>query len=128
MLCRYTVAKYKGKEIYLAYTVNAMFRLNDMLKEGGNVLELFEGNNEESLKRFCGAVSVLAGCGAQVRKAEGFPLPDVPDPDELFACLQPLEFVDLKRQSMDAILIGFGREVADEDEEVDLDLAEMEKK
>lgn len=127
MLCRYTAAEFKGKEVYLAYTVNAMFRINDLLEEGEQIMELIDGKGDGGFRRFCRAVSILAVCGAQARESEGFPRSCVPQESELYECMQPVEYMKLKKEAINAILLGYGREVTDAEEEVDLELAEMEK-
>lgn len=128
MLCRYTVAEFKGKEICLAYTVNAMFQIDDLLEDGEQIMELIDGKGEGGFRRFCRAVSILAMCGAQARESDGFPRPCVPQDKELYDCMQPVEYMKLKKEAVNAILLGYGREVTDAEEEVDLELAELEKK
>ena len=46
MLCRYTVATFEGKELYLAFTVNAMFRINDLLREGEDIMSFLGGRSD----------------------------------------------------------------------------------
>lgn len=128
MLCRYTKAKFKGKLIHLAYTVNAMFLITDMLEDGEEIMDIFEGKGKEGFKRFCSAVSILAACGAQAAEADGLPRSTVPEAEELCACMQPAEYVNIRRETMRAILLGYGQEIANEEEEVDEGLAELEKK
>lgn len=128
MLCRYTTAKFKGQEIYLAYTVSAMFQTNDLLKDNEQVMDLMDEQGEEGFERFCETVSILAGCGAQVRESEGLSRTAYPNAEELRACMQPMEYLKIRRAAMEAILLGYGREVVDENEEIDLELAQLEKK
>lgn len=128
MLCRYTETDFCGEPMYLAYTVNAMFQVNDMLTADEEIMDLFSGKNEEGLRRFCEAVSILARCGAQVRKLEGFPPPAAPTAEEMFVCIAPAEFIKLKRKAINAIILGYGQEIVDEEEEIDVELANMEKK
>lgn len=125
MLCKYTRAKFEGKEFYLAFTVNAMFQTNDLMQEGEDIMSLMGGGTD--LERFCKTVHILAGCGAQVRESEGYSRPAVPAAEELFARMSPAEYMMIKQEMVNAILIGYGREVAGE-EETDLVLAELEKK
>lgn len=127
MLCRYTKAEFNGDVIYLAYTVNAMFDVNDLLQDDEQILDYMNGKGKEGFTRFCNVVSILAREGARVRESEGFPRPAMPGHENLLTCLQPMEYVNLKRAAMDAILMGFGREVENE-EEIDLELANLEKK
>lgn len=128
MLCRYTKVKYKGQELCLAYTVSAMFQTNDMLKDGEQTLDLLNEHSMEGFERFCKTVSILTRCGKQVRESEGLPATATPEPEELMACMQPMEYISLKKAAMDAILLGYGREIVDEDEEIDVELANLEKK
>lgn len=128
MLCRYTKAQFKGKEICLAFTVNAMFQITDMLKDGEEIMDMLEGRGAEGFERFCTAVSILAGCGAQAVEADGRPRPPAPGAEELCACMQPAEYIGIKRETLKAVLLGYGQEIADEDEETDIGLAELEKK
>lgn len=128
MLCRYKTVKYREREIYLAYTVNAMFQTNDLLGENQQIMELMDVHGKEGLERFCKTVSILAGCGTQVRESEGLPGAAAPTAEELYTCLQPIEYLEIRKAAMDAILLGYGREIINENEEIDLELAELEKK
>lgn len=128
MLCRYTKARFKGQELSLAYTVSAMFQTNDLLKENEQIMDLLDEHSCDGFERFCEAVSILSRCGKQVRESEGLPGTAVPEPEELIACMQPMEYLEIKRAAMDAILLGYGREVVNENEEIDLELANLEKK
>lgn len=126
MLCKYAKAVFEGKTIYLAFTVNAMFRTNDLLKEGEDIMSLMGGGSD--FGRFCKAVNILAECGAQARESKGQPRPAVPAAEELSARMTPEEYLVIKREMINAILLGYGREVVDAEEETDLVLAELEKK
>ncbi len=128
MLCRYTKARFKGKDVFLAYTVGALFRINDLLEEGEDLMMLLEGNDARGLERFCSAIAILAECGSQVRQSEGSPPTYAPDAKELLACMQPVEYINLKQEAVNAILLGYGREIINTEEEIDLDLANLEKK
>jgi hypothetical protein len=128
MLARYTKAKFHEKEIYLAYTVNAMFQVNDMLEDGEDILSVFNGGNKEELGRFCEAVCILARCGAEARAADGYKDSYIPDEKEMISCMAPIEYMQIKKEAINAILLGYGREITNPDEEVDLELNELEKK
>lgn len=128
MLCKTVKAEFGEKELHLAYTVNAMFQINDLLTENEQVMDILGACSQEDFKRFCEAVSILAQCGSQIREAEKLPASATPSATELGIRLTPLEFVVIKKAAMDAVLLGYGREVKDEDEEIDLELANLEKK
>lgn len=128
MLCRYTTAEFKGRKMHLAFTVNAMFQITDMLEDGEEIMNVIDGSGAGGFQRFCRAVSILAGCGAQAAEAEGLPRPAVPGAEELCACMQPAEYIGIKKETLKAVLLGYGQELKDEDEETDVGLAELEKK
>lgn len=105
-----------------------MFQTNDLLKENEQITELMDNNSRDGFERFCRVVSILSMCGKQVRESEGLPGTAAPEPEELITCMQPMEYLEIKRAAMDAILLGYGREVVNENEEIDLELANLEKK
>jgi hypothetical protein len=128
MLTRYTRAEFRGNEIYLAYTVNAMFQINDMLQEGEELLTVLDGRDAQGIEKFCAAVSILARCGAMAREADGYKTSYVPDEKEMSVCMTPVEYMKIKQAAVNAIMLGYGREIINPDEEIDLELAELEKK
>lgn len=128
MTCGYTTTEFNGRKISLAYTVGAMFELNDMLEEGETVLSLLECKNADGLDKMCRCIEVLARNGAGVMEGMGFTRPYTPDKKELHTFMRPTELVTIKKAALDAILIGYGREVENPEEEVDLELANLEKK
>jgi hypothetical protein len=128
MMARYTKAKLNGKEIYLAYTVSAMFQINDMLEDGQDLLSVLSGGNEKELERCCEAICILARSGAKARTMEGYEASYAPTKEELLTCMLPIEYMQIKKEAVNAILLGYGREIADPNEEVDMELAELEKK
>ena len=38
-----------------------------------------------------------------------------------------MEYISMKKEVMDAILLGYVREIVDEDEEIDVEMANLEK-
>jgi hypothetical protein len=128
MLARYTKAVFRGHDIYLAYTVSAMFRINDMLNDGDELLTVLDGRDEAGIERFSKAVCILAQSGAKAREAEGHEKPYVPEVEEMCAFIIPAEYMAIKKASIDAIMQGYGREVTNPDEEIDLELSKLEKK
>ncbi len=42
--------------------------------------------------------------------------------------MQPAEYIGIKKETLKAVLLGYGQELKDEDEETDAGLAELEKK
>ena len=115
-----------GKEIHLAYTVNAIFEINDLLGER-ELFEVLGTNDRENFSAFCEIIRILAVNGALCRQAQGYGQRDaLPENGQWEASLTPREYIDAKNSALHAVLKGLGRETAEE-EEVDLGLLELEK-
>jgi hypothetical protein len=128
MLVRGITAEFNGNEMYLAYTVNAMFQINDMMQEDEELLAVFDGKGAEGLERFCKGIEILAQCGAKVRESDGLKKSYVPAVDEMIIKMTPVEYMKIKQAAVNAIMLGYGREVTNPDEEIDLELSKLEKK
>ncbi len=127
MFDNYTKLVIEGKEYWLAYTAQAMIRLNEDLKDR-EITEVILGNKREDFDAFCHILSVLSECGELARRYEGFADGIVLEENLLRACLGPLTLLEAKKAGIHAIMKGLGREIQDENEEYDVGLAELEKK
>lgn len=127
MLAKYTMVAIGGKTVHLAYTVAAMFEIEDILGEE-DLFEALLEQGKRGLETFCEIVSILSRCAETARKAEGHEAGYIASKEFLLACMSPTEYLACKKAAMDAIMLGYGREIIDENEEVDLGLAELEKK
>ena len=116
-----------GKRVHLAYTVNAMFDINDIVGEK-DLFEILGKNDRENFAPFCKVIAVLAENGAQCRKEAGYPGGETVSANTLKAKMMPGDYLAAKSAALQAITIGLKREVIDEDEEIDEGLAELEKK
>ena len=118
-----------GKDISLAYTAWAMIDINRLLRQkDGSSLELPQvilGDAQENYELFCEIVEVLVYSAVQYQRLRGQKADDAISSKEIALTLLPTELIQLKQTAMDAVLAGLGRE---EDSEVDLGLAEIEKK
>lgn len=118
-----------GKDISLAYTAWAMIDINRLLRQkDGTSLELPQvilGDAQENYELFCEIVEVLVYSAVQYQRLRGQKADDAISSKEIALTLLPTELIQLKQTAMDAVLAGLGRE---EDSEVDLGLAEIEKK
>ena len=118
-----------GKDISLAYTAWAMIDINRLLRQkDGTSLELPQvilGDAQENYELFCEIVEVLVYSAVQYQRLRGQKADDAINSEEIALTLLPTELIQLKQTAMDAVLAGLGRE---EDSEVDLGLAEIEKK
>ncbi len=127
MLVKTVECNVVGKTVHLAYTVNAMFDINDILGEN-DLFEVLGKNDKKSFLLFCEVMSVLAENGEQCRRETGYPKGQMVSANELMVKMIPRDYTDAKSAALQAITIGLKREVIDEDEEIDEGLAELEKK
>ncbi len=128
MLAKYTKAVIGGKEVEFSYTVAAMFEINGVLGEE-DLYEILMDMGGKKFGKFCDILGILSKCAANAREAEGSEQKNrVVTSEELKACMSPAEYIACKKAAMDAVLLGYGREIADGEEETDIGLAELEKK
>lgn len=118
-----------GKDVDLAYTAWAMVDINRLLRqEDGTALELPKvilGDDPGTFELFCSIVEVLAYSAAMYKKLRGQDTDGVVNVKEIMYTMVPTELISARQRAMEAVLSGLGRE---EDSEIDLGLAELEKK
>ncbi|MBP3701696.1 MAG: hypothetical protein J6I64_07385 [Lachnospiraceae bacterium] len=127
MFARIVECNLVGKKAHLAYTVGAMFDINDILGER-DLFDVLKQNNKESYGDFCAILAVLAENGEKCRREAGLEKKPYPTKEALAAGMSPAEYLEARHKILDAIMLGLKREVVREDEEIDLGLAELEKK
>lgn len=114
-----------GREVYLSFTGEAMFSLRD--KYGGvtEAVAAYEPDTREAMDAAAEVAALLAEQGELARKALGYAPGEIVTAEAIKATLAPSGIYTLKAAITAAIELGFGREVANEDE-VDLGLAEIQ--
>lgn len=116
-----------GQEYHLLFNGAAMFATDDAFGSGGKILDVIGGNGKESFDALCKAVSILGEQGELARRALGYDKGEIPSEETVKALASPVDSVVLKRAVLNAITIGYGREVRS-DEPTDLGLVELERK
>lgn len=114
-----------GREQYLAFTVEAMFQIQDEFGGTSELVNIMQGGGRDSCSAACRAAAILSEQGELARRALGYDHAPMVDAADISATLSPKEAADLKLAVSAAISLGFGRELTDEDDEVDLGLAEL---
>lgn len=117
-----------GRERYLAFTGEAMFRLRDDYGGATALLETMKEDTRESFRAACGAAAILAEQGELSRRAMGYTPEPIIDAATIEATTAPEGIAALKLAIPAAISLGYGREIAPESNEVDLGLAELNQK
>ncbi len=106
-----------------------MVDINRLLRQAdGTALELPKvvlGDDPDTFELFCSIVEVLAYSAAMYKKLRGQAADGVVNVKEVMYTMIPTELIGVRQRAMEAVLAGLGRE---EDSEIDLGLAELEKK
>lgn len=113
-----------GRERYLAFTGEAMFKIGEEFGGTSELLRKTEANDREGLNATARAAEILAESGELARRYMGYDPDPMLEAGAIVATITPAEIVALKLAVASAITLGYGREVADENEVVDLGLQE----
>lgn len=114
-----------GRERYLAFTGEAMFKIGEEFGGTTELLKKTEANNRDGLAAAIRAAVILAESGELARRYMGYDPEPMLDGDALAATITPAEIAPLKLAIPVAITLGYGREVTDENDVVDLGLQEL---
>ena len=117
--------KLVGREWYLAFTGEAMFQIEEKFGGATQLLEDMKANSREALAAACEAAAILAEQGELARRHLGDEKESMIDADTIRTTITPGEIAALKLAIPAAISLGYGREIAEENDEVDLGLAEL---
>ena len=117
-----------GHTYYLLYNGAAMFACNDAFG-AGKILECIAPNDLEGYEAQCKAVVILAEQGELSRRYYGYDSSEMLTAERLKLETSPVELLAMKQALMKAVLLGYGREIGeDDDQTIDLGLAELNKK
>ncbi len=114
-----------GRERHLAFTGAAMFAIREEFGGTSELLTAVKEDTEAGFEAAVKAVAILAEQAELARRALGYNREDILTPEEIKATVAPTDIQTLKLAIPAAITLGYGREVAPENGEVDLGLAEL---
>lgn len=114
-----------GRTRHLAFTVEAMFQIQEIFGGPGELIDAIRENTRESFEAACKAAAILVEQGELVRRGLGYDPEPITDAGTIASTMAPSEIVALKMAIPAAISLGYGREVEPENDEVDLGLAEL---
>ena len=117
-----------GAPCYLSFTGEAMFQIREKFGGVKELLERVQPDTREGAAALCEAVAILAEQAELGRRHLGYTPCEVPNAETLAAAIMPLELIAMKAALPRAIELGYGREVREEDDEIDLGLAELRQK
>lgn len=117
---------FQGREYHLLFNGNAMFAEKELFGKQGGIAQAISQDGVEGVRQLAEAFCLLAGQGELARRYEGHETQPVPNPEAVAVHALPVDLPAMRGAVMRAILKGYGREI--EEDEIDLGLAEVQKK
>lgn len=118
-----------GAEYHLVYDGEAMFWARDEYGSAKLLLEKIQPDTREAFEAACAAGAYLAERGELIRRRLGYTPQGIPQADDFLLLVRPFEIVDLKNAVINAISLGYNREVqAAGGDEIDEGLEELNQK
>ena len=114
-----------GRTRYLAFTVEAMFQIQEVFGGAGDLIDALKDNTRDGFSTACEAAAILAQQGELVRRHFGYDPEPILDAGTIAATMAPSEIAALKVAIPAALTLGYGREIESDEDEVDLGLAEL---
>lgn len=116
-----------GKDYFLIFNGSAKFAIDELCGDE-SIVTLTQPNTREAIEYLYKAVSILAEQGELVRRHFGYDRGDMLTVESIQLLTTPTDNPELKLAVYQAITRGYGREIEDDEKEVDLVLQELEKK
>ena len=127
MFAKTVTVTIQGKDYHLAYTVKAMFEIMDLLGEK-DLMTVMMDNTGKEYPNLCQMAEIMSEAAEELRDYEGQRAGEMLSAEELMVGARPVDLLALKNAMTQAVARGYGREVENEEQEVDLGLAELQKK
>ncbi|WP_434310479.1 hypothetical protein [Hominifimenecus sp. rT4P-3] len=127
MFAKFTEVTFSGKTYRLAYTAKAMFEISDFAKDK-EIMEILMDHTKEGFSLFCQTAEAMSQAAEELRRYESGQEGAVLTAKEIQMMARPVDLLNLKGAMTKAIAYGFGREIQEENDEVDVGLAELQKK
>lgn len=123
---------YGPKELHLYFNGEAMFAVDalDANKpdDQPDVLDRIQQHNADGFAMLCEVAVILAQQGELCRRYLQYTPARVPTAQELLLLLSPMQMLSLRSAVIRAINNGWSQATADSEGDVDMGLAELEKK
>lgn len=114
-----------GQDRYLVFTGEAMFQIQEKFGGTAELLDLMKNGTREAFDAVYSAAAILAEQGELARRHLGYDETPIIDAEAIAATTTPGEAARLILSISTAIALGYGREIKDENAEIDLGLAEL---
>ena len=96
---------------YLVFDGEAMFTIRDTYGGTKLLLERLEPDTREAFEDTCAAAAILAERGELARRRLGYMPSEIPEKDDFLLLVRPSEIVKLKNAVINAVSLGYGREI-----------------
>lgn len=116
-----------GQDYHLVFNGIAMFEIDERFGGASKLFETMQGADKAAFSAVCEGVSILAEQGELTRRALGYDPGPILSKEDALLLAAPMDRVTLQRAVMNAMMLGFGREIESEDA-IDLGLLELEQK
>ena len=127
MFAKTVSVTYGGKEYFLAYNAWAMFQIQDLSPEKG-VMEVLAAQGGEGFSLFCKAAELMSEAAEGICRYEGRETGEPLKSEQIANMARPVDVLELRRAMLEAVAHGYGREMREEEEGIDVGLAELQKK
>lgn len=117
-----------GIERELNYSIEVMFNMRDKYGDIQKALTLIAADNKESFEAVRWFAVQMANDGELCRRDAGYDHMPLVSAKDISLRMKPLDYETLKAAVVDAITLGYRREVNNEDVETDLGLEELRAK
>ena len=101
-----------GAVYYLVFDGEAMFQIRDEFGGAKLLLEKLQEDTREGFTAACTAAAILAERGELIRRRLGYEPGGIPEKDDFALLVRPVEIVGVKNAVINAISLGYGREIA----------------
>lgn len=115
-----------GEKYPLLMNGAAMFALRDLC--GDSPVKAIMEDTADAMQTACRVACVLAEQGELLRRWQGYDPKDMLTPEEMLLSLTPNGVIRLKEAIANAVADGYQRSHEDENQEIDIGLAELNKK
>lgn len=124
--------EYGGKQLHLYFNSAAMFEVNALDEHQSEdipeVLERMQSATAEGIALLCKVAVILATQGELCRRYLQYTASRIPTDKELLLILSPMQILTLRSAVLRAVNAGWAQTDTDADGDVDIGLAELEKK
>lgn len=125
---RMITAHINGEDRQLNYSIEVMFAMTDKYGNITKALDIIQSGGKDGFEAVRWFAVQMANDAELARRESGLAPKPMLTLDAITSHIRPIDFEILTAGVVEAISLGYKREVIPEDEEVDLGLAELQAK